>query len=149
MTKHVLLVAEDDPDDALLLERALKRTGSAFQMVQVGNGEELIAYLKGTGAFGDRRKHPTPTVVLLDLKMPRTDGFAVLQWRQDVDVAKHLPMVVFSSSSLRQDIQRAYALGANSYVVKPTAPERLERMVEALHDWWVDFNASTTAASPA
>jgi CheY-like chemotaxis protein len=149
MAKHVLLVAEDNPDDALLLERALKRTGSCFQMVQVHSGEDVIAYLKGTGAFGDRRKHPTPKVVLLDLKMPRTDGFAVLEWRQAVEAAKNLPVVVFSSSSLRQDIQRAYALGANSYVVKPTAPERLERMVEALHAWWIDFNASTTAAAPA
>lgn len=142
MTKDVLLVAEDNADDALLLERALRRAGSGFRMVRVANGDECIAYVQGAGEYQDRAEYPEPKVVLLDLKMPRKDGFAVLEWRQGTLTSATLPVIVFSSSELREDIRRAYLLGANSYVVKPTAPDRLEPMVKALHDWWVQFNAT-------
>lgn len=87
-------------------------------------------------------KYPAPTVILLDLKMPRADGFAFLSWRQRSKANARLPVVVFTSSSLDADVAKAYALGANSYVVKPTVAGRLESMVEALHDWWADFNLS-------
>jgi len=140
MQHQVLLVAEDDASDALLLERALRRTGSLFRMIRVANGEEAIAYVEGRGDYGNRQIHPVPQVVLLDLKMPRKDGFDVLRWRRETPGGARLPMVVFSSSNLRQDVDLAYALGANSYVVKPTAPERLESMVRALHQWWAEFN---------
>ncbi len=143
MTTPVLLVAEDDATDALLLERALRRAKSVFRMVRVENGEELIAYLEGRGAYSDRSRFPSPWVVLLDLKMPRKDGFAVLRWRQDTPTRARLPVVVFTSSGLHQDIERAYALGANSYVIKPTASGRLEAMVKALHEWWVEFNVGS------
>lgn len=126
--------------DAMLLERAVRRTGTSFELVRVLNGEELINYVEGTGAFADRAKHPAPELVLLDLKMPVKDGFAVLRWRQKHEEALGLPVVVFSSSGLRADIERAYALGANSYVTKPTGSHRLEGMVRALHEWWVGFN---------
>lgn len=144
MATNILLVAEDDADDALLLEHALRRAGSGFRMVRVANGDEVIDYVQGRGAFSDRVRHPSPKVVLLDLKMPRKDGFAVLQWRQNSPDGHLLPMVVFSSSALPQDINRAYSLGANSYVVKPSAPERLHSMVAALHEWWGGFNATVT-----
>ena len=140
MRKHVLLVAEDDPTDFLLLERAVQRCGNAFQISHVSNGEELIQYLTGKGIFSDRQAHPLPDVLLLDLKMPRADGFDVLRWRQQLSHGSRLPVIVFSSSNLPADVERAYALGANSYVVKPSAPERLTGMVKALQDWWADFN---------
>jgi CheY-like chemotaxis protein len=140
MGTPVLLVAEDDALDALLLERALRRSGSMFKMVRVENGEELIDYVEGAGRYADRARFPLPWVVLLDLKMPRKDGFEVLEWRQSKPGHAQLPMVVFSSSTLNHDIARAYELGANSYVVKPTAGGRLETMVTALHDWWGTFN---------
>lgn len=144
MPNNVLLLAEDDAVDAMLLERALRRTGSIFQMVRVTNGDELIDYVQGRGAFLDRVRHPAPHLVLLDLKMPRKDGFAVLQWRRETPGGSRVPVIVFSSSSLSQDIDRAYSLGANSYVVKPTAPDRLEAMVRALQEWWLKFNAGAT-----
>ncbi len=145
MPKNVLLVAEDDPVDALLIERALRRSGSGFRMVRVTNGDELIDYVRGHGAYADRTLHPTPEIVLLDLRMPRTDGFAFLQWRQKSPDGNRLPVVVFSSSARQQDVDRAYSLGASSYVVKPTAPDRLESMVRALHDWWAVFNTTSTS----
>lgn len=147
MPKHVLLVAEDNAVDAMLLERALRRAGSSFKMVRVSNGEELIDYVQARGAYEDRVRHPAPKIILLDLKMPKKDGFAVLRWRRETPSGCQMPVVVFSSSSLPQDINEAYSLGANSYVVKPTAPERLESMVKALHEWWAGFN--TTAFNPA
>jgi CheY-like chemotaxis protein len=140
MQKPVLLVAEDNVIDAILLERIIQRCGSSFQMIRIDHGEAAIDYLQGKGAFGDRSKYPLPDLLLLDLKMPRKDGFAVLQWRQETPVFAGLPVIVFSSSNLREDVSRAFALGANSYVVKPGNPERLERMVKALHEWWSEFN---------
>jgi len=144
MKNEVLLVAEDDPSDALLLELSLRRTGSQFRMVRVANGEEAIEYLEGRGGYGNRAIHPVPHVVLLDLKMPGKDGFAVLRWRRET-LHRALPMIVFSSSNLRDDVEKAYALGANSYVVKPTAAERLDAMVKSLYHWWVDFNLPVTS----
>lgn len=140
MRKHVLLVAEDDEIDAMLLERAIRRTDAAFEMVRVANGDDAIAYLRGSGVYADRLRHPVPDLMLLDLKMPHRDGFAVLQWRRGCADATTLPVVVFSSSNLAQDIQRAYALGANSFVTKPTGPQRLEGLVKALSDWWAGYN---------
>ena len=142
MRKHVLLVAEDDSVDAMLIERAVRRAGKAFHLVRVADGDELIRYVEGTGEFADRTAHPSPELVLLDLKMPRRDGFAVLRWRQNTAAAASLPVVVLSSSSLGEDIERAYALGANSYVTKPTGGQRLEGMVHSLYDWWIGYNQS-------
>lgn len=140
MRKHVLLVAEDDVTDALLLERAIQRTDAGFHMIRVENGDGVKSYLRGQGAFADRARHPVPQLVLLDLKMPLCDGFAVLRWRREQADLAGLPVVVFSSSSLDEDIERAYALGANSFVTKPTGAGRLEGMVQALHQWWAGYN---------
>lgn len=144
MRAPVLLVAEDDDSDALLLERALRRTASPFYMIRVANGDDVIAYLEGTGEYADRTRFPLPMVLLLDLRMPRRDGFDVLRWRQESPARARLPVVVFTSSALAQDIERAYELGANSYVIKPTANERLESVVRALHEWWARFNVGST-----
>jgi CheY-like chemotaxis protein len=143
MQNPVLLVAEDNAMDAMLLERVIQRCGSAFRMVRVNNGEEAIDYLAGKEAFADRTKNPLPNLLLLDLKMPRKDGFAVLRWRQETPAFFQLPVIVFSSSNLQADISRAMTLGANSYVVKPTDPERLTRMVKVLYEWWCEFNVTT------
>lgn len=140
MTKKVLLVAEDDENDALLLERALRRADASVRMVRVENGEELVDYLEGRGTFQNRAAHPAPHFVLLDLKMPRMDGFDVLRWRQANPARQTLPVIVFSSSSLGRDIEKAYALGANSYVMKPMRSEALDGMVQALLAWWGQFN---------
>ena len=142
MNTHVLLVAEDDDTDAMLLERAVMKASTTFQMVRVSNGEGVVAYLRGEGPYADRAMHPWPHVLLLDLKMPRVDGFEVLEWLRKNNASRPLPAVVLSSSALKADVQRAYTLGANSYVVKPTAPERLEQLVSALYGWGAQFNIS-------
>ncbi|MES2694013.1 MAG: response regulator [Verrucomicrobiota bacterium] len=146
MKKPVLLVAEDNALDALLLERVLERCGDVFQMVQVEDGEGVIDYLLGNGAYADRAAHPLPNLILLDLKMPRKDGFAVLRWRQETPAFIQVPVIVFSSSSLPGDVARAYTLGANSYTVKPSDPQRFEQMVSALQAWWTQFNIGVSPA---
>src|SRR5262245_29811864 len=130
MTKPVLLVAEDNDLDAMLLERLIERCGDAFQMMRVEHGDAAIDYLLGSGTYTDRAKFPAADLLLLDLKMPRRDGFGVLRWRQETPAFAQLPVIVFSSSALRDDISRAYSLGANSYVVKPSDPVLLERLVK-------------------
>ena len=140
MKKPVLLVAEDNLIDAMLIERVIQRCGDLFHLVRVEHGEAAIDYLTGKEPYADRAKNPSPDLMLLDLKMPRKDGFAVLRWRQENRAFTRVPVVVFSSSDLPDDIARAYALGANSYVAKPTDPARLERMVKALREWWTEFN---------
>lgn len=142
MSVPVLLVAEDNDTDAVLLERALRRSGSAFRMVRVRNGTEAIAYVEGSGPYANRAEYPFPSMILLDLRMPQKDGFDVLHWRQHRTGGSRLPVVVFTSSELNIDVERALDLGANSYVVKPTAPGRLEIMVAALEDWWMRFNVT-------
>jgi CheY-like chemotaxis protein len=145
MKKPVLLVAEDSIIDAQLLERVNQRCGDLFQMVRVEHGEAAMDYLLGKEPFADRGKNPLPNLLLLDLKMPRKDGFAVLRWRQENRAFARVPVVVFSSSNLPDDVSRAYDLGANSYVVKPTDPARLEQMVRSLREWWTDFNVTPRA----
>ena len=142
MPSPILLVAEDNDLDAMLLERLIEHCGSVFQMVRVRDGEAAIDYLQGAGEFSDRAKHPPADLLLLDLKMPRKDGFDVLRWRQEHPAFAHVSVVVFSSSYLVEDVERAYALGANSYVVKPNDPVRLERFVRTLQIWWTEFNVT-------
>lgn len=142
MKKPVLLVAEDNAMDALLLERVLERCGGVFHFSHVDDGEGVIDYLTGKNGFGDRERFPAPDLILLDLKMPRKDGFAVLRWRQETSAFVQVPVVVFSSSNLSEDITRAYSLGANSYAVKPSDPARFEALVAALQTWWATFNVS-------
>lgn len=142
MKKPVLLVAEDNAMDALLLERVLERCGSVFHFSHVDDGEGVIDYLTGRNGYNDRARYPVPNLILLDLKMPRKDGFAVLRWRQETPDFVQVPVVVFSSSNLQEDVSRAYALGANSYAVKPSDPNRFEALVMALQTWWAAFNVS-------
>src|SRR3954469_880461 len=103
MNKHVVLVAEDNPIDALLLDRVIRRAATGFQMIHVEHGEAMIDYLLGNGAYADRNKYPLPNIALLDLKMPRKDGFGVLKWRQETPAFAQLPIVVFSSSNIQAD----------------------------------------------
>ncbi len=141
MTKKVLLVAEDDENDALLLERALRRAGSEFQLIRVPDGEQAVAYLAGLPPYSDRSAHPPADLLLLDLKMPRMDGFEVLRWRA-AQTVHSFPVIVFSSSTLERDVRQAYELGASSYAVKPLRSERLDAFARALIAWWGSFNVT-------
>lgn len=132
-----ILVAEDDDNDFFFLERAFKQASILNPLHRVRDGEEAISYLGGEGPFGDRVKYPLPYLMLLDLKMPRKNGFEVMAWLREQPGLKRLPLVVLTSSREDPDINRAYELGANTYLVKPVNFEGLVEMIKALKLYWL------------
>jgi len=131
----IVLLVDDSEDDALLVRRVFERVGFVSPLYVVGDGDAVIAYLDGTGAYEDRTKFPLPTVVLLDLNMPRKNGFEVLAWIRQQPGLKRLRVYILSASSQPADIQRAYDLGANSYLVKPSTLDELTTMIQGLLAW--------------
>jgi len=129
--KFRILLADDSEDDRFLVGRALRRSGELDLVHEVQNGEEAIAYLKGAGAYHDRQSFPFPDLLLLDLKMPRMNGFDVLEWMKQSG-CKPTAVVVFSSSPLVEDVRNALELGADSYQLKPRHIEDLPVLVEKL-----------------
>src|SRR6185503_9933836 len=131
----VILLAEDDVNDALLVERALSRADIQNPVMVVRDGQEAIDYLKGKGPFADRKNFPLPTLALLDIKMPKKNGLEVLEWvRHNGGGLKLLPVIIMSSSSIQEDIDRAYQLGVNAYLVKPTAFDELVETLKTTTD---------------
>ena len=138
--RKMILVAEDDPTDAFFLQRAFAKTGTPVGLKFVRDGQEAIDYLRGESPFGDRAANPMPQLLLLDLKMPRLNGFEVLHWLKTQPGLKRLLVIVFSSSAETGDINRAYDLGANSYLVKPHATEQLLELVNRVEKYWLEDN---------
>ena len=134
---QVVLYVEDSEADFALLKLASRKCGTPFTLQHAADGEKAIDYLSGTGPYGDRTEHPFPDLVLLDLRMPRLDGFEVLQWIRDNPATRTLPVVVLAGSSFRSDVRRALELGANSYAVKPERFEELEVLIEQITDVWL------------
>jgi CheY-like chemotaxis protein len=137
-----ILLVEDDPADVFRIQRAFRKTSLASSLEVVTDGEKAIYYLSGQQPYQDRDRYPVPTLVLLDLKLPRRSGFEVLSWLRNESNIKHLPVVVLTSSDQQVDIERAYALGANSYLTKPPAPNALQEMVQVVELYWLSFNRS-------
>lgn len=130
-----LLVADDNPDDVFLLQKAFTKAKVELPFSVVNDGTEAIAYLAGEGEYQNRVAHPFPDVLLLDLNMPRRNGFEVLQWIRQNSRCSRLIVHVFTASARLADIERAYDLGANSFVVKPTRIDELADFVTALQSW--------------
>jgi len=138
--KRVVLLVEDDADHVLLLERAFSRAGVRCTLKVVRDGDEAIRYFEGGAPFDDRGRYPMPDLILLDLKLPRRSGFDVLSWIRGDATAKHLPVVVLTTSEDPGDIERSTDLGANSYVVKPVATEAVLKLVRSLGTYWLQHH---------
>jgi CheY-like chemotaxis protein len=138
----VILLVEDSPDDATLIQRAFRKTNLMNPVRLVQDGEEAIDYLKGTGAFADRDRFPLPVLLLLDIQLPRRTGLEVLEWIRTTPSLKRLPVVMLTSSKEQIDVNRAYDLGVNSYLTKPVAFEALVEMVKRVNLYWVLLNES-------
>ena len=136
MNGNPILVVDDDENDLVLFRRAAEKARIANPVVALSDGDAVIDWLS---AFL-RDDRPEPVVVLLDLKMPRRSGFDVLQWVRAQPGLRRLPVVVFTSSAQDPDVNRAYDLGANSYLVKPVTFETLVEMMRAVGLYWVMFN---------
>lgn len=135
-----VLLAEDDENDVLLMQRAFKKARKQDCLRVVNDGQEIIDYLAGHHQYSDRNAHPLPQLVVLDLKMPRKNGLEVLQWLKAQPTLKRIPAVVLTSSNQPRDIAQAYDLHANSYLVKPNAFEDLVKLLEAFNNYWLDLN---------
>ncbi len=143
-----ILLAEDNDDDAFLMGRAFRKAHLLNPLVRVRGGEETIAYLQGDGCYSNRARFPLPFLVLLDLNMPRINGFDVLQWvRQQPDL-KRMLIVVLTSSTREPDINKAYDLGANSYLSKPACFDDLVHLLERIHGYWLITNVAPDLQHP-
>jgi CheY-like chemotaxis protein len=131
----IVLVVDDCENDALLMRIVFERAGFLSPPQFAVDGDDAIAYLQGDGRYRDRVQHPLPTVVLMDLNMPGKDGFEVLEWIRAQPMFKRLHVYILSASNRPEDIERAYDLGANSYLVKPGTLDGLEQMARRLGAW--------------
>jgi CheY-like chemotaxis protein len=138
--RYTLMVVEDDTGEVLLIQRAFEKARVVSPIQIVGDGDEAVAYLSGQGKYADRQIYPLPSLMILDLKLPRRSGFEVLQWLRAQPGLKRMPVVVLTASALISDINRAYDLGVNSYLVKPVRLEELKSMVELVYLYWLGFN---------
>jgi len=144
-----ILVAEDNPQDAELTVRALLE-GEAIEVILAQDGREALDHLSQCGAAGERVTD-RPLLVLLDLKMPKIDGFEVLEHMRTHEPCKSIPVVIFSSSREESDLTRAYGCGANGYVVKPLNYPQYTAALKAIRTFWINFNeiAPVTGAGTA
>lgn len=139
-SEYTILLVEDNPDDVLLIQRAFRKANLVNPISVVDDGEKAINYLSGAGEYADRSRHPVPVLVLLDLKLPRKSGHEVLAWIKQHAALKRLPVVVLTSSTETIDVNKAYDLGANSYLVKPVGFDDLFAMVRTLQPYWMILN---------
>ena len=134
-----ILMADDDPDDRLLAERALKEARLKNGIRFVEDGEELMDYLHRRGKYSDPTSSPRPGLILLDLNMPRKDGReALAEIKGDPELHK-IPVVILTTSKAEEDIVRSYDLGVNSYITKPVSFAGLAEVMKVLHIYWFEI----------
>ena len=133
------MLVEDNADDVFLMERALRAARIVNPMIVVESGQEAMDYLSGAGNFADRGAYPLPAVMFLDLKLPFVYGHDVLAWIRQRREFESLIVIILTSSNEARDLSRCYALGANSYLVKPPTSEQIEAMAKAFKWQWIVY----------
>ncbi len=123
-----VLLAEDEDNDVFMMQRAVRKMGEPISLQVAKNGEEAIDYLSGQEKFSDRNLYPLPDLILLDINMPRKNGFDVLLWLKQNETLPHIPVVMVTSSTVKSDVDKAHELGAIAYLVKPVAFDELKRL---------------------
>jgi CheY-like chemotaxis protein len=136
--RATILIVEDDAGDAFFLEKAFERILANCAISHVCDGEDAKAYLQGTGKYADRREHPLPSVILLDLRMPKMDGFEFLAWLRSDPNLKIIPTVVYSSSDNPADVRKAYELGANSFLHKRLSMNGVQETMRSFARYWLE-----------
>jgi len=135
-----IMVVEDDPADQEMIALAFKRAGVESPIVAVVDGQEALDYLQAQGRFRERPPEDLPAVIVLDLDMPRMDGFEFLRRVKPTPDLAAIPVVVLTTSEFDKDLSQSYALGANSCITKPGDFERLVEVARAVHEYWCEIN---------
>ena len=138
MEKNTILIAEDDRQDVELIRRVLEQSRILNRLQFVSDGEQTIAYLTGAGKYADRETYPYPVLLLLDLSMPNKSGFDVLEWMQGNSVGKDVAVVVLTAVTDTREINRAYKLGAHSFLMKPLGTQDLMNLINGLKNLKVE-----------
>ena len=140
MNRNLILLVEDNPDDEALTLRALKKNNILNPVVVAHDGVEALDFLFGTGMYEGRDVKERPTVILLDLKLPKVDGLEVLKRLREDERTNLIPVVILTTSNEEQDIIKSYSLGVNSYVRKPVEFEEFIKAVGLLGMYWLLVN---------
>jgi len=133
--KQTILLVDDSENDICLVRIAFKNAQITNPIQESHNGDEAIAYLQGEPPFDDRSKFPLPALMLLDLNMPTRNGFEVLEWLRLQPGLKRITVIILTASLREEDVDRAFDLGANSFLVKPSSIERLTSISRSLREW--------------
>ena len=150
MSSATILLAEDDPNDVILFQRAMGRASSkGYPLKVVRDGEEAISYLSGQTIYANRDLYPLPALLLLDLKMPRKSGLEVLSWLRKQPQLRHLVVVFLTSSNSVADIRLAYEAGANSYLVKPVEFTEMVELIRNVSVYWLELNEKLPSSAEA
>ncbi|MFB2918752.1 MULTISPECIES: response regulator [Aerosakkonema] len=145
--KHTILLVEDNPADVLLMKRAFRKEDlSDISLQVVEDGDAAVLYLSGEGEYCDRERYPIPALILLDLKLPRRSGHEVLAWLRQQPQLKRLPVIILTSSKETIDVNQAYDLGVNSYLVKPPGFGALGEMLKTINLYWLLHNEQPEVA---
>ena len=147
MSNKPILYVEDDDNDAVLMQRAFRKAEIDVPLRIVGDGQQAVDYLSGKAPFENRKRHPLPRLILLDLKLPRKTGLEVLKWIRTTPFVCTIPVVMLTSSSQDEDMHRAYLLGANGYLVKAGNPQQLLTLVKSIESFWLDQNVAIHAGA--
>lgn len=145
--KFSILQVEDDKNDVFFLAHAFRATGITHPVHIARDGQAAMDYLSGLGEFADRALHPFPCLVLLDLKLPRKDGFEVLEWIRSQAELRLLTVLVLTSSGREHDVDRSYSLGANSVIVKPSQLEERIELARHIKGYWLRFHQMPSVCS--
>lgn len=135
----VILVADDDADDRMLLQDAFEEGRISNDLHFVEDGEQLLAYLRREGDFADPAKAPFPGMILLDLNMPRMDGREALKIIKADPALQNIPVIVLTTSQAEEDVARTYRLGVSSFICKPVTFEGLVKVVQVLSEYWIEI----------
>jgi CheY-like chemotaxis protein len=135
--QFTVLLVEDDLNDIFLVKRAFKMAQIPTPLQVVTDGQEAILYLRGDGKYATRETYPLPKLIVMDIRMPRKTGFEVLEWvKSSTQPLRRIPVVIVSSSDNPEDINRAYELGANAYMVKPVDFHAVEHLFQSITHYW-------------
>ena len=142
-----LLLVEDNQNDVLLFQRALRKAGANVPLNIVKDGEQAVHYLSGKSHYADRNQYPLPMLIFMDIHLPKKSGLEVLEWLKQQPTLRRTPVIVFTSSEAEGDIDQAYDNGANSYVIKPASFKALEDIVVSVKEFWIEKNCYSYAVS--